>query len=225
MHLLSPSSPLLRELFTHVLRASPTLETTAVERLTALRADDRGGRAAEAAVTALFELLLNIFDLDGKWVQLQKGMHVLVETLDVTLLATPAVALQLMQFVRYDYNPWLQAAAVRVAGTLAARDESVTATLLKFGDEGAALVHSFAGCLGSSVAVPQDPDVEDEWEEGADMGGPRDGGDGAAGGDGDEKMEIRGLILQLMLDCADMPFPNFTQLLLGYHVSGVRCVL
>lgn len=221
-HLLSPSSPLLRELFTHVLHASPTLETTAVERLTAMRADDHGGRAAEAAVAALFELLLNVFDLDGKWVHLQKGMHVLVETLDTALLAAPAVALQLMQFVRYDYSPWLQAAAVRVAGTLAARDTSVTSTLLKFGDEAAALVHSFAGCLSCRVAVPLDPDVEDEWDEGADMGGPRDG---AVPEDADEQMEIRGLILQLMLDCADMPFPNFTQLLLGYHVSGVRSIV
>eukprot|EP00892_Ulva_mutabilis_P012351 jgi/Ulvmu1/9489/UM052_0059.1 len=219
-HLLSPSSPLLRELFTHVLRASPTLETTAVERLTALRAGDAGGRAAEAAVAALFELLLTIFDLDGKWVLLQKGMHVLVETLDTLLLASPAVAMQLIQFVRYDYSPWLQAAAVRVAGTLAARDASVTATLLTFGDEAAALVHSFAGCLGSRVVVPLDPDVDDEWEEGMELGRPREGADGGTEGDGEEKMEIRGLILQLMLDCADMPFPNFTQLLLGYHVSG-----
>lgn len=226
-HLLSPSSPLLRELFTHVLHASPTLETAAVERLTALRADDPCGRAAEAAVAALFELLLVVFDLDGKWVQLQRRMHALVETLDAALLGRPAVALQLMQFVRYGYSSWLQAAAVRVAGTLAARDESVTATLLQFGDEAAALVHSFAGCLSSRAVVPEDPDVEDEWEEGAQIGGPGDavGGGGSgddAAGDGAERMEIRGLILQLMLDCADMPFPNFTQLLLGYHVSGVR---
>lgn len=225
-HLLSPSSPLLRELITHVLHASPTLETAAVERLTALRADDPCGRAAEAAVAALFELLLVVFDLDGKWVQLQRRMHALVETLDAALLGRPAVALQLMQFVRYGYSSWMQAAAVRVAGTLAARDESVTTTLLQFGDEAAALVHSFAGCLSSRAVVPEDPEVEDEWEEVADRGGPGDaigGGDDAAG-DGGERMEIRGLVLQLMLDCADMPFPNFTQLLLGYHVSGVRLV-
>lgn len=224
-HLLSPSSPLLRELFTHVLHASPTLETAAVDRLTALRGEHAYGRAAEGAIAALFELLLAVFDLDGKWVQLQRRMHALVETLDTALLARPAVALQLMQFVRYGYSTWLQAAAVRVAGTLAARDESVTTTLLRFGDEAGALVHSFAGCLASRAAVPLDPAVEDEWEEGVDIGGPGDGGGGEDVADGEERLEIRGLILQLMLDCADMPFPNFTQLLLGYHVTGVRAVL
>lgn len=221
-HLLSPSSPLLRELFTHVLHASPTLETAAVDRLTAVRGHEASGRAAEAAVVALFELLLVVFDLDTKWVQLQKRMHVLVDTLDAALLARPAVALQLIQFARYGYSTWLQAAAIRVAGTLAARDESVTSTLLRFGDEAAALVHSFAGCLVARGAVPADPDVEDEWAEGGEVGGPGDAVEDAA--DGAEKLEIRGLVLQLMLDCADMPFPNFTQLLLGYHVSGVRAV-
>ena len=63
-HLLSLNSTLLRELVTHVLHASTTLETPAVDHLAALRVHERHGLPAEAAVAALFDLALAVFDLD-----------------------------------------------------------------------------------------------------------------------------------------------------------------
>lgn len=69
-----------------------------------------------------------------------------MDPLHTLLLHNPIVALQLMQFVRYDFSPWLQAAAIRVTGTLTARDASVAQLLSQLGDHSAALVHGFSRC-------------------------------------------------------------------------------
>jgi hypothetical protein len=63
-HLLSLNSTLLRELITHVLHASSSLETPAVDHLARLRVHEMHGLDAEAAVAAFFDLLLAVFDLD-----------------------------------------------------------------------------------------------------------------------------------------------------------------
>lgn len=76
---------------------------------------------------------------------MQKRKGALVGPLHVLLLHNPVVALQLMQFVRYDFSPWLQAAAIRVTGTLAGRDASVAQLLAQLqGDHAGALVHGFS---------------------------------------------------------------------------------
>ena len=63
-HLLSLNSTLLREIITHVLHASTTLETPAVDRLAQLRMHEMHGLEAEAAIAAFFDLMLAVFDLD-----------------------------------------------------------------------------------------------------------------------------------------------------------------
>lgn len=63
-HLLSLNSTLLRELITHVLHASSSLETPAVDHLARLRVHEMHGLDAEAAVAAFFDLILAVFELD-----------------------------------------------------------------------------------------------------------------------------------------------------------------
>ena len=79
-----------------------------------------------------------------QWVALQQRRGALVDTMHTLLLQTPTAALQLMQFARYGFSPWLQAAAIRVAGTLAARDPAVVQVLAQLGDHAGALVHGFS---------------------------------------------------------------------------------
>ncbi|NJR43694.1 MAG: hypothetical protein HC767_14625 [Akkermansiaceae bacterium] len=92
-----------------------------------------------------------------QWTGIQRSRGALVDPLHVLLLNSPAVALQLMQFVRYDFSPWLQAAAIRVTGTLAGRDPNVVQLLSQLGDHASALVHGFsrygAHCLSTILSI------------------------------------------------------------------------
>lgn len=96
-------------------------------------------------------------------------------------------------------------------------------------------VRTVCRCLGSRALVPANPDVLEYLDEPDPLARADDApsahrggrgcsvpeGDGGAEG-GSANLTLRGLVLQVLLDCADMPFPNMTHLLLGYYVQGVR---
>jgi hypothetical protein len=193
LSLLSPSSTLIRELMTHVLGASPTLQPPAADRLAQLLEESPTGPAAERAVISLFRLLSSVFDLDIEWVQLQRKSRRAVEPLHCLLMRQPLWALQLVQFIQPAACPTLQSSAARVAGFLSTRDASFTHTLLRNPPHAKKVVYDCTAVLAATLFQ-------------------------AEASVANEVSNVASLLLQMLLDNVAQPFPNFTQLLLGYSV-------
>ena len=213
--MLSPTSRLLRDVLTHVGGATPEMTQLAVDALAAHVHNDSmpdgTGAAAEAAVVALFELLVAVFDADTAWVEAQRRHQHGMEPLHTLLLATPAVAVQLVQFVGYSRSASIQAGAVRTLGALTARCADFTHMVLQLPGIAKKLVYDCARCLDEGLLAPAATSSYTLADSG-------EGDDGGSGG-GASAAE---LLLQVLLDNALGDFPNFTQLALGYAVQQAR---
>jgi nuclear pore complex protein Nup205 len=199
--LLSPSNTLLRELMTHVLGASPGLQPPAADLLSQILDDSPVGPAAESAAISLLRLLTAVFDLDIEWVQHQRKSRTAVESLHCLLMQQPLWVLHLVQFIQPGMCPALQSNAARIAGFLSTRDAAFTHTLLTNLLHARKLVYNCTAVLAASLFL-----ADTSASTAAD----------------DEAAMVAPLLLQLLLDNVSRPFPNLTQLLLGYTVHQAR---
>jgi hypothetical protein len=198
-HLLSPGTTLLRELLTHVAGTSANMQPLAVDALAARVAESDAGRAAEAALAALLELLNTVFGVDEEWVRAQRRRQHAAEALHAQLMRPASAALQLMQFVAYSSDADIQLGAVRLIGFVSTRDPDFTHALLQFPGHARKLVYDCALCLGENLFAGLAED-----------------------GAGDEEAGVADVMLQVLLDNASLDFPTFTQLALGYSVLQAR---
>ena len=200
--LLSPTNVLLRELLTHVASATQYMHPLAVDALSGLVVQDAdAGRAAEGAIEALFDLFNAVFEDDLEWVRVQRQRQHVAEPLHALLMRPPAMALQLLQFVAYSDCAEIQLGAVRMLGAISTRDAGFTHAMLQLPAHVRKLVYDCAMCLGENLFVAS---------------GTASGGTGESSEAG-----VAELLLQVLLDNARTPFPNFTQLALGYAVQQV----
>lgn len=160
------------------------------------------------AVEAALELLSAVFELDEAFVEEQQRRRLPVATLDALLMANPLWVLHLIQYVRFEANTRIQVSAIKIAGHLAARDSRFVHILLQFPSELRHLVYDYTLCLNASLFGGADAESEAE----------------SGGGAGTGVESCAALIMQLLQDNAEKEFPNLTQVLLGYTVTGVRCL-
>jgi nuclear pore complex protein Nup205 len=199
-HLLSPTSPLWRELMSHVVGATANLQPLAVDTLTMLVEASVAGQAAEDAVATVFDLMNTVLDGDLEWVDARRKQQHIVEPLHSLIMKQPVWALQLVQFLQYSGSASIQLGAVRLVGFLSTRDASFTHMILRFPQHARKLVYDCALCLADNLYAAAD-----------------DGSNKGTAG-------VAALLLRVLLDNATLPTPNLTHLLLGYPVLQVRCL-
>jgi hypothetical protein len=125
-------------------------------------------------------------------------------TLDAVLRHDRARLPLLLEYARYAHSPAIQAEALRLAATLAARVPNLVPLLLSAPPAGGApvaqrLQDGFAACLHDAVAAA-----------------PAEAGEVEA----DEADPRAALALALLLGGLEAPSPNLTQLLCGFDVEG-----
>jgi hypothetical protein len=164
------------------------------------------GAAREAAALAALRLINTGLAHDAAFVEAaaRAAARPAPAALDAVLRHDRARLPLLLEYARYAHSPAIQAEALRLAATLAARVANLVPLLLSAPPAGGApvaqrLQDGFAACLHDAVAAA-----------------PADAGEGEA----DEADPRAALALALLLAGLEAPSPNLTQLLCGFDVEG-----
>ncbi|KAK9838304.1 hypothetical protein WJX81_003260 [Elliptochloris bilobata] len=189
-------------------RAAWGLLAGGVDALMLERRDAGWGAAKEAAVLAALRLLRLAFERDIACVAALRRSPQAVgyETLDGPLRRNRRRLVALIDYVRYEVNPAVQAEAVRVTRALAERLPALLDMLLPPTAPGEPPAYQrirggFAAMLEEAVAGRGAYEAE-------------------AGEDGEPGDERGGLVLALMQAAADAPAPNLAHALAGYDVQA-----
>ncbi|KAK9829639.1 hypothetical protein WJX72_007011 [[Myrmecia] bisecta] len=189
------------------MRAVMAVLGVGVDALSEERKDTEHGAAKEAALLAALNLIATALDCDQTLVSSlhQSDKSGRYETLDVALKADRRRLPLLLDFVRYPWNPAVQAQAIRISQVLVDRLPGLLDILLQAQPGVVPLYQRIRSGFASSLQ-------ESLFRGGASAGSGEGGGEDEDG--------RAALILQLVLRTLDDSTPNMAQLLMGYAVEN-----